>query len=119
VWSADNVKRRKLEDDEAAEAIRRMTLDKNRLVRAKVLRQPLMGGFLDREYGITSPETVSASFVGGILQKGTIPLAHARWSSNTNIKHMYIDDRGGTVDVCTALASKLSPLACRAAYLAM
>ncbi|KAM0277401.1 hypothetical protein ACHAQH_005841 [Verticillium albo-atrum] len=51
-WSAANVKRRKIETQHAAAKHARAEKTKRNVKRARVLREPLLGGFLDRQLGI-------------------------------------------------------------------
>ncbi|KAI0013305.1 hypothetical protein F4779DRAFT_445861 [Xylariaceae sp. FL0662B] len=104
-WSSDNVKRRKLEDEEAAAANRRMNLNKHRIVRAKAMSEPLTGGFLAREFGELRLDVPAACFARGLVEKGKLPLSDARWNSNTNIKHMYVAGTDHKTGICTAYAT--------------
>ncbi|RYP03564.1 hypothetical protein DL764_005065 [Monosporascus ibericus] len=104
VWSSDNVKKRRLEDEEAAKAIRRMTLDKSRVARAKILNHPLAGGFLHCEFGRPRPDVVSTGFAGGLVDKGKLLLKDARWTSASNVNHMCIDGQDRNTDMCVAFA---------------
>ncbi|CAJ2511531.1 Uu.00g071560.m01.CDS01 [Anthostomella pinea] len=116
-WSADNVKKRRLEDEEAAAAIQRMTLQKHRIRRSKVLSEPLMGGFFDRERNQAGSDNVpAASFAKGMLEKGQLPLADARWRSSSNLKHMYIGAMDHKTILCTAHAT-LDELTLLSSYL--
>ena len=54
-WSADSVKRRKIESHEADLARKRVEQTKGRVKRARVLAEPLSGGFLLRETGSVLP----------------------------------------------------------------
>ncbi|KAI1083834.1 hypothetical protein F5B20DRAFT_525569 [Whalleya microplaca] len=104
-WSLDNVKKRKLEDQEAVSAVRRMNLNKNRIVTASALNDPLMGGFIAREFGEVRPDVPAASFARGLVEKGKLPLVDARWNSNTNVKHMYIAGNDHKTGICTTYAT--------------
>ncbi|RYP40151.1 hypothetical protein DL767_001866 [Monosporascus sp. MG133] len=108
VWSSDNVKKRRLEDEEAAKAIRRMTLDKSRVARAKILDHPLAGGFLHCEFGRPRPDVASAGFAEGLVDKGKLLLKDARWTSASNVNHMYIDGQDRNTDMCVAFANEHS-----------
>ncbi len=105
-WSSDNVKKRRLEDEEAVKAIRHMTLDKCRITRASIFDHPITGGFLDREFGRLRPDVVQASFAQGLVDKGKLPLKDARWTSTSNVNHMYIDGQDRNTDMCVAFASE-------------
>ncbi|RYO74326.1 hypothetical protein DL766_003412 [Monosporascus sp. MC13-8B] len=107
VWSSDSVKKRRLEDEEAAKAIRRMTLDKSRVARAKILNHPLAGGFLDCEFGRPRPDVASAGFAEGLVDKGKLLLKDARWTSASNVNHMYIDGQDRNTDMCVAFARSI------------
>ncbi|KAI0479079.1 hypothetical protein GGR56DRAFT_633394 [Xylariaceae sp. FL0804] len=104
-WSSDNVKKRRLEDDEAAATQRHRNLTKSRITRSKALSNPLMGGFLARECGDEIRDVPAASFARGLLEKGQLPLADARWRSNANVKHMYIGNQDHKTGLCTAYAT--------------
>lgn len=105
-WSSDKVKKRKLEDAASVEAIRRLNLNKNRVMRSRAVNQPLMGGFFARECGERDLDLPAAAFAQGLVEKGKIPLADASWGSNTNVKHMLVAGKGHKNDICTAYASK-------------
>ncbi|EGY22512.1 hypothetical protein VD0002_g3977 [Verticillium dahliae] len=61
-WSAANVKRRKLENEHTAAKHARSERTKRNVKRARALREPLLGGFLDRQLGIGAPDAeVSAA----------------------------------------------------------
>ncbi|KAI0181441.1 hypothetical protein GGR52DRAFT_583833 [Hypoxylon sp. FL1284] len=104
-WSSDNVKKRKLEDAESVEALRKLNLNKNRIVRSRAVNDPLVGGFLARESGDTVRDLPAAAFARGLVNKGEIPLANAAWGSNTNVKHMLVAGKGHKNDICTAYAT--------------
>ncbi|KAI4870720.1 hypothetical protein F4820DRAFT_222575 [Hypoxylon rubiginosum] len=104
-WSSDKVKKRKLEDAASVEAIRRLNLNKNRVMRSRAVNQPLMGGFFARECGERDLDLPAAAFAQGLVEKGKIPLADASWGSNTNVKHMLVAGKGHKNDICTAYAT--------------
>ncbi|CRK10870.1 hypothetical protein BN1723_009198 [Verticillium longisporum] len=61
-WSAANVKRRKIESEHTAAEHARAERTKRNVKRARALREPLLGGFLDRQLGIGAPDAeVSAA----------------------------------------------------------
>ncbi|KAI0025761.1 hypothetical protein F4780DRAFT_789285 [Xylariomycetidae sp. FL0641] len=104
-WAADNVKKRRLQDEEATAARRRMDLRRRRVARSRALAEPLMGGFLAREYGEAGRDMPAASFAAGLLEKGQMPLADARWGSSANVKHMYVSGQDTKTGLCTAYAT--------------
>ena len=125
-WSADSVKRRRLEDEEGARALRRADADRGRVARARVLSHALAGGFLDRELfgplgdagggcrAAAAPARVRdhppAAFAAGLKPAGKIPLKDARWaSSRSNVDHLVVDNQDANTDMCVAFASE-SPL---------
>ncbi|KAM0335196.1 hypothetical protein ACHAQA_000238 [Verticillium albo-atrum] len=67
-WSATNVKRRKTEGQRAAFRHERAESIKRHVKRARVLREPLLGGFLNRELGIGGPDAdvPAAAWVAGL-----------------------------------------------------
>ncbi|KAI1364216.1 hypothetical protein F5Y08DRAFT_218136 [Xylaria arbuscula] len=73
-WSSDSVKRRKLHDEATAVALRHLSLAKNRIRQARVLHDPLTGGFLAREYGAHEDDMQAACFASGLIHKGCMPL---------------------------------------------
>ncbi|KAI0449821.1 hypothetical protein F5B21DRAFT_508811 [Xylaria acuta] len=75
-WSSSNVKRRKLRDEDAATALRHLSIAKNRIKRARVLHEPLTGGFFAREYGAAKDDMQTACFAEGLRNKGCISLCH-------------------------------------------
>ncbi|KAI0438511.1 hypothetical protein F4803DRAFT_554953 [Xylaria telfairii] len=75
-WASNNVKRRKLHEEDTATALRHLDLAKNRITRARVLHEPLTGGFFAREYGAMKDDMQAACFVDGLTNKGTISLSH-------------------------------------------
>ncbi|XXG97136.1 Mitochondrial DNA replication protein yhm2 [Hypoxylon texense] len=104
-WSSDNVKKRKLEDAASVEALRKLNLNKNRIVRSEAVNQPIMGGFFARECGETDLDLPAAAFAQGFVEKGKVPLANTAWGSNTNVKHMFVAGKDHKNDICTVYAS--------------
>ncbi|KAI1506574.1 hypothetical protein F5X99DRAFT_8807 [Biscogniauxia marginata] len=104
-WSSENVKKRRLEDETATAALRRMNLTKNRIARSKVLSEPLIGGFFAREYGDADRDVPAVCFARGLLEKGQLPLADARWRTSSNVGHMYISGQDTKTGLCTAYAT--------------
>ncbi|KAI1760881.1 hypothetical protein GGR53DRAFT_59127 [Hypoxylon sp. FL1150] len=104
-WSADNVKKRKLEDAASVDALRKLNLNKNRIVRSRAANQALMGGFFARECGDMDRDQPTAAFAHGLVERGMIPLADPAWRSNTNVKHMFVAGKGHKNDLCTAYAT--------------
>ncbi|KAI0154371.1 hypothetical protein GGR57DRAFT_466860 [Xylariaceae sp. FL1272] len=102
-WSADNVKRRKLDDAEAAAALRRLDLTRNRIKRARVLNEPLTGGFFAREHGEVWDDLQPACFATGLKEKGSIPLSAPGFHGQ--VKHMYIDGQDDRTGMCTIWAT--------------
>lgn len=86
-WTPASVKRRKVADQEAALALEQ---SKGRIKRAKVLSDPITGGFLAREYGMLQEDVQASRFATGLVEKGVIPLADAYWGSSFNINAMCI-----------------------------
>ncbi|KXJ96984.1 hypothetical protein Micbo1qcDRAFT_229762 [Microdochium bolleyi] len=110
-WSADNVKRRRLEDKAAAAHEHQVQRNKDRVRRATVLGHPLTGGFLARELGTVRLDVVPAGFAMGLVGKGGLPLADARWSGGgsagvrRNVQHMYVDGQDVKTGVCVAFST--------------
>lgn len=69
------MKRRKVDDENAATALRHLNLAKSRIKRARVLHEPLTGGFFAREYGAMEDDMQAACFVDGLRNKGSIPIS--------------------------------------------
>ncbi|KAI8955875.1 plasma-membrane proton-e [Xylaria longipes] len=129
-WSSNNVKRRKLRDDDAATALRHLNLSKSRIRRARVLREPLTGGFFAREYGAMKDDMQAACFVEGLRNKGCIPVGegmqvnHMCVAGADHKTGMYTVYAGNVASVpiygisqrdeahCIAPAPESSPLTC-------
>ncbi|ORY64057.1 uncharacterized protein BCR38DRAFT_205761 [Pseudomassariella vexata] len=109
-WSTDKVKRRKLEDEEAAAALQRMKLNKDRIRRSQVLQEPLVGGFLAREFGSVEVDVRPSAFARELLEKGSMPLADSRWCSTGNVKHLCVtsEDTHSGLGVAFATLDELS-----------
>lgn len=119
-WSADSVKRRRLEDEDAARALYRASLDRRRVARARVLGHCLTGGFLDRELfgppgngngrgrrgGRGEEGLREAAFADALVPRGNLPLWHALWTSPANVNHLYVDGQDRNTDMCVAFASE-------------
>ncbi|KAH8194563.1 hypothetical protein TruAng_011273 [Truncatella angustata] len=90
VWSHDSVKKRKLEDENAAEVLRRLTLNKYRIKRAQALNDPFTGGFLAREYGSTQQDMMPAVLADSFVEKGSISFIDNRWSPSQNLSSICI-----------------------------
>ncbi|KAL2880182.1 hypothetical protein SGCOL_004569 [Colletotrichum sp. CLE4] len=86
-WSADNVKRRKLQHREAEAVAARRERLKRHIVRSAALRAPLIGGILDVELGVRREERArlrvdgafgvedvpAAAWARGLVDKGEVP----------------------------------------------
>ncbi|KAM0591045.1 hypothetical protein D7B24_006380 [Verticillium nonalfalfae] len=70
-WSAANVKRRKIESEHTAAEHARAERTKRNVKRARALHEPLLGGFLDRQLGIGSPdvEVSAAVWASGLVDR--------------------------------------------------
>ncbi|KAL1879385.1 hypothetical protein VTK73DRAFT_7022 [Phialemonium thermophilum] len=111
-WSADNVKRRKLADQEAEAARKRIEKSRTLIRRSKALTEPLTGGFLHRELGRVGPEVPVLAWVRGVREKGKVSLSPLQNAPQANISLLYIGNhdrkRGygvayGTLDEQTLL----------------
>jgi len=110
-WSLENVKRRKVEDKQAALQRQQVVRNKDRVRRAPVLESPLTGDFLARELGGCGSrgrprDVVAGCFVDGLVEKGCLPLGDARWGGGggmrRNVQHMYVDGQDRKTGICTA-----------------
>ncbi|KXH39350.1 hypothetical protein CNYM01_07720 [Colletotrichum nymphaeae SA-01] len=86
-WSADNVKRRKIQHREAEAVAARRERLKRHIVRSAALRAPLIGGVLDVELGVRREERArlrvdgafgvedvpAAAWARGLVDKGEVP----------------------------------------------
>ncbi|KAF6809017.1 hypothetical protein CSOJ01_07188 [Colletotrichum sojae] len=87
-YSAENVKRRKIQHREAEVVAARRERLRRHIVRSAVLRDPLLGGFLDAELGVTKRErklragagadfglddVPAVAWTRGIVDKGEVP----------------------------------------------
>lgn len=114
-WSAESVKRRKIQHREAEAVAARRERLKRHIVRSAVLRDPLLGGFLEAELGVSRRErklragaggefgledVPAGAWAGGLTEKGEVPFvpsfARARFP---NIPCFYV----GGDDVKTGL----------------
>ncbi|KAI1117417.1 hypothetical protein F5Y14DRAFT_402524 [Nemania sp. NC0429] len=102
-WSSGNVKRRKLRDADAATALRHATLAKGRIRRARVLHEPLTGGFFAREYGAARADMHAACFAEGLRNKGCIPMRLPGWPGQP-ITSMYVSGHDYRTGMCTVYA---------------
>ncbi|KAI2784074.1 hypothetical protein F4815DRAFT_456716 [Daldinia loculata] len=91
-WSSDSVKKRKIEDTEAAEHAHQVALNKKRIVRSETLEHPLIGGFLNRELGVPRRDHIATSFAHGIVEKGAVEFTWGR--EHTTLTHMVVTNRG-------------------------
>ncbi|KAI0485683.1 hypothetical protein F4859DRAFT_391992 [Xylaria cf. heliscus] len=95
-WSSSNVKRRKLRDEDAATALRHLNLARSRIRRARVLNEPLTGGFFAREYGAVKDDMQAACFVDGLRNKGCAQLGYG-----TQVKRMCVVGSDHKTGMCT------------------
>jgi hypothetical protein len=104
VWSSGNVKRQKLCDEQAATASRHLDLAKSRIKRARVLHEPLTGGFFAREYGAADDAMQAACFVKSLHNKGRISLLReGRLAGQiAQIRCMYIGAHDYKTGMCIA-----------------
>jgi hypothetical protein len=69
------VKRRKLEDEHGRAAQRRRDLIRGHIKRSRVLLEPLVGGFLQRELGAPRRDWIDVpaqAWGAGLVNKGTV-----------------------------------------------
>ncbi|GAW22110.1 hypothetical protein ANO14919_116450 [Xylariales sp. No.14919] len=105
-WSSTNVKRRKLRDEDAATALQHLNLAKSRIRRARVLHEPLTGGFFAREYGAAKDDMRGSCFAEGLTNKGCILLAQLGVGSPvTQVKRMFIGGHDYKTGMCTVYAA--------------
>ncbi|KAI0549561.1 hypothetical protein F4679DRAFT_546790 [Xylaria curta] len=102
-WSSNSVKRRKLDDENAATALRHLNLAKSRIKRARVLHEPLTGGFFTREYGAMKDDMQAACFVDGLRYKGGISI------SKTQVKRMRVMGADYKTGMCIVYAATVDP----------
>jgi hypothetical protein len=107
IWTSDSVKRRKIATEEAAAALEQA---KNRIVRAKVLNTPMAGCFLAREHGVPRQDFQAACFATGLVDKGVMPLAGARWGGHGfNINALCITAEDRRTGLGVGFACELGP----------
>ncbi|KAI1353297.1 hypothetical protein F5Y01DRAFT_277530 [Xylaria sp. FL0043] len=105
-WASDSVKRRKLHDEDAAAALQHLNIAKARIRRARVLHEPLTGGFFAREYGAMEDDMQAACFVEGLKHKGCIPLLGPGAHDQTmQVKHMFIAGHDRKTGMCNVYAA--------------
>jgi hypothetical protein len=86
-WSAEGVKRRKVEDREA-QVSRKLAAHRKRLVqKSQVLQDPLLGGFLMREDGNAPRDLRVDCWAKGLCYKGFVPLSPLYHGS---VEYLYI-----------------------------
>lgn len=96
-YNADNVKKRKIEEQKAERARKRQEKTKDLIKRASVLRNPITGGRLVREFGVVDRELPVESWTAGLRDKGGISFDMRR-NDRHIIKHMIVngdDTRSG------------------------
>ncbi|KAI0402169.1 hypothetical protein F4802DRAFT_387072 [Xylaria palmicola] len=103
-WASTSVKRRKLRDADAAAALRHLHLARSRVRRARVLHEPLTGGFFAREHGAMADDMPAASFVEGLRNKGRVPLLRPGIDAQGQVRRMYVDGRDERTGMCTVYA---------------
>ncbi|KAI1825100.1 hypothetical protein F4861DRAFT_503106 [Xylaria intraflava] len=117
-WSADNVKKRRAVDEQAAASSRRRQIIKDRIVRARVLNEPLTGGFFAREYGVLEADVQVASFALGLRDIGSAHLVDPRpyrpgtesRSPLMQVTRMYVGGQDYRTGMCTVHAAVGSSL---------
>ncbi|KAI1179659.1 hypothetical protein F4777DRAFT_441258 [Nemania sp. FL0916] len=102
-WSSSNVKRRRLNEEEAAAALQHQDRIKSRIKRASVLREPLTGGFFAREHGAVADDMEAACFVAGLRNKGRISLVAPRIGTarGSLVRHFYVGGQDNETGLCT------------------
>ncbi|KAI0518422.1 hypothetical protein F5B22DRAFT_599122 [Xylaria bambusicola] len=108
VWSSDTVKRRKLREQETVAAVRHSNLAKSRIKRARVLHDPLTGGFFAREYGAVKDDMQAACFADGLRHKGALQLLPlAAWNDRRDsfISRMLITGYDYKTGLCNLYAA--------------
>ncbi|TGJ86070.1 hypothetical protein E0Z10_g2683 [Xylaria hypoxylon] len=99
-WSSSSVKRRKLRDEDAETALQHLNLTKSRIRRARVLHEPLTGGFFAREHGAMEDDMQATCFVEGLRQKGCVSVG----SPVMQVKRMFIGGYDYKTGMCTVHA---------------
>ncbi|KAL0940619.1 uncharacterized protein CTRU02_203382 [Colletotrichum truncatum] len=72
-WSAESVKRRKIQHREAEAVAARRERLKRHIVRSAILRDPLLGGFLEAELGVSRRERKLRAGAGGEFGLEDVP----------------------------------------------
>ncbi|KAI1149377.1 hypothetical protein F4825DRAFT_430709 [Nemania diffusa] len=103
-WSSDNVKRQKIRDDDTAAAVRYLNIAKSRVRRARVLHDPLTGGFFAREYGAARDDMQAACFAEGLQNKGCISLRSE--NDGVHVTQMYVSEGDYKTGMCTVYGVK-------------
>ncbi|OTB04353.1 hypothetical protein M426DRAFT_11728 [Hypoxylon sp. CI-4A] len=101
-WSSDKVLKRKLRDDAIAIHARKMVRNRTLITRSRALKEPLMGGFLVREYSVRDPDLRMASFAKGLVAMGGFPFMPGPTPS---IGHMCVTSRNGLSAVFSTYSS--------------
>lgn len=91
-YNTDNVKKRKIEELKADDTRKRHDQTKDLIKRASVLRNPVTGGRLLREFGRADPELPVESWTSGLRDKGGIDFApNAGPNDHRMVTRMCID----------------------------
>ncbi|RFU32659.1 hypothetical protein B7463_g3679, partial [Scytalidium lignicola] len=102
-YSSENVKRRKVQDQEAKEVVLRLARRRRYLRKSKLLEDPLSGGFLAREYGHRRQGIVESIFAGDlnktVLDLNELPHDMIKNSAVNFIVDQRTDRSGSAVDL--------------------
>lgn len=107
-WSADNVKRRKLEEKKTQVVQRHLEMRKGTIQHCRALLNPLTGGFLARELGRASKDLPAACWTLGLQEKGSVPFHDWSESITANIPCFYISNHDTKTDLGLVYGGTLS-----------
>jgi hypothetical protein len=106
-YSAESVKRRKIEHEKEKNA-QVVAAQKERFVqRSRLLQDPLLGGLLANELGIRPKDLQVDCWARGLCYKGCSPVAESGLYHNNNpIEHLYISNSDKKTGLGVAIGCK-------------
>ncbi|KAL2753763.1 hypothetical protein ACRALDRAFT_1071834 [Sodiomyces alcalophilus JCM 7366] len=132
-WSADNVKRRRLENQSARADRKRAELTRRHIRRSRVLGEPRLGGILGRQLGVATPsswpfsyssaapslrdDVPGAVWAAGLVDKGHVPFAPSFAAERfPNVPCFWVGGQDEKTGLGVAYACELFSLALRRGF---
>jgi hypothetical protein len=107
-YSAESVKRRKLEHKQAEKARIVEGYRKKSVHRSLALQDPLLGGFLARELGIPPKDLQVDCWARGLCSKGRVRMRNT--SDENLVEHLYIGSADEKRGLGVAIGCRFYPL---------